>query len=153
MFSDFVWTFTTENWRGDVHGRVVDDANGSPISNATVTLDGTQTLTDGDGNFTFRNIEQGIYVLNVMKDDYDSSSDSKGVGQGALQDLGTVRLHKTQVGQSNVLAMAAVGIIIVVVIVLILLVLLSRRRRKVQPTTFEQWKGEVAEVERPDGGQ
>jgi len=153
MFSNYVWTFTTEYWRGDVHGRVVDDADGSPISNATVTLDGTQTLTDESGNFTFKNVEQGTYALNVMKDGYDSSSDFKSVGQGALQDLGTIRLHRTQVGQSNMLFVAAGGIIAAVVIVLLILILLSRKRRKVQPTTFEQWKGEVAEVERPDSGQ
>jgi len=153
MISNYDWTFTTEYWRGDVHGRVVDDADGSPISNATVTLDGTQTLTDGNGNFTFRNIEQGEYSFNVMKDGYDSSSDSKSVGEGALQDLGTIRLRKTQAGPSGMLFGVAAGIIIAVVIVLILLVLLSRKRRKVQPTTFEQWKGEVAEVERPDSGQ
>jgi hypothetical protein len=153
MISDYDWTFTTEYWRGDVHGRVVDDADGSPISNATVTLDGTQTLTDENGNFTFGNVEQGTYALNVMKDGYDSNSDIKSVGQGALQDLGTIRLRKTQGGQSNMLFVAGTGIIIAVVIVLILLVLLSRRRKKIQPTTFEQWKGEVAEVERPDSGQ
>jgi len=153
MVSDYDWTFTIENWRGDVHGRVVDDADGSPISNATLTLDGTQTLTDENGNFTFRNVEQGTYALNVAKDGYDSSSDFKSVGQGALQDLGTVRLRRTQGGQSNMLFVATAGIIIAVVIILILLVLLSRKRRKVQPTTFEQWKGEVAEVERPDSGQ
>jgi hypothetical protein len=151
MISDYEWIFTTENWRGNVHGRVVDDADGSPISNATVTLDGTQTLTDGNGNFTFTNVEQGRYVLSVMKDGYDSSSEFKDVAEGTV-DLGTVRLHKTQAGSSNV-TFLAVGSVIAVVIVLILLVLLSRRRRKVQPTTFEQWKGEVAEVERPDGGQ
>lgn len=151
MVSDYEWTFTTEKWRGDIHGRVVDDADGSPISNATVTLNGIQTLTDADGNFTFTNVEQGTYVLTVEKDGYDSSSGFKDVAEG-IQDMGTIRLRKTQAVSSDV-TLVVVGIVIAVVIVLILLVLLSRRRRKVQPATFEQWKGEVAEVERPDSGQ
>jgi len=149
----YAWTFTTEFWRGDVHGRVVDDADDAPISNATVTLDGTQTLTDGDGNFTFTNVKQGPYLLNVMKEGYDSKSEWRNVTNGTGQSLGTIRLHKTQPAQSNAALIAVVGIIIFVVIVLLLLFLLSRRRRKVQPTKFEEWKGEVAEVERPDSGQ
>ena len=150
MLSDYSWWFVTVNWRGDVTGRVVDDADSAPIANATVVFNGVQTLTDMNGNFTLRNVMAGNYVLNVSKEGYELDSSLHSVGPG-LQDLGIIRLHKTPqpLGTEVPLGVILGTVLVVVLVMIVLLFLLSRRRRKIQPTKFEEWKGEVAEVERP----
>ncbi len=149
MFSNFVWTFTAESWRGDVYGVVVDDSTGEPIANATVTFNGVPTLTDENGSFTFRNVQEGTYRLDASKEGYDLSTSTHTVAPD-FQDLGTIRLKKTGSIQQNETPWLLVsGLAIAVMIVLTVIILLSRKRRKVQPTDFEQWKGEVAEAERP----
>ncbi len=150
MLNDYSWWFVTVNWRGDLTGRVVNDADSAPIANATVVLNGVQTLTDVNGNFTLRNVLAGSYVLNVSKEGYELDSSLHSVGPG-LQDLGIIRLHKTQqpLGTEVSLGVILGTVLVVVLVIVVLLFLLSRRRRKIQPTKFEEWKGEVAEVERP----
>ncbi len=92
----------------------------------------------------------GSYVLNVSKESYELDSSLHSVGPG-LQDLGIIRLHKTQqpLGTEVSLGVILGTVLVVVLVIVVLLFLLSRRRRKIQPTKFEEWKGEVAEVERP----
>lgn len=150
MGTDYSWSFRVALWRGEVHGRVVDDADGSPIANATVTFQGIQTLTGADGNFSLDDVAEGSYLLNISKEGYDSFSSLKDVSPN-IRDLGTMQLHKTGTqpsGPSPLIIFAA--LLVTVLLVLLLVFLVSRRRQKSQPTKFEEWKGEVAVVERED---
>lgn len=150
MGEDYSWSFTVAPWRGDAQGRVVDDADGSPIANATVTFQGIQTLTDANGNFTLEDVSWSPSLLNVSKEGYESYSYSRNVTDSS-HDLGTVRLRKTPqqpTGPSPIVLFAA--LLVTVLLVLLLLFLLSKRRQKSQPTKFEEWKGEVAVMEREE---
>lgn len=150
MQADYSWSFRVAPWRGEVHGRVVDDADGNPIANATVSFQGIQTLTDENGNYSLDGVTDGDFLLNVSKEGYDSHSSQETVSPN-LRDLGTVRLRKTPAqptGPSAAIIFAA--LLVTVLLVLLLVFLISRRRQKNQPTKFEEWKGEVAVVERED---
>ena len=151
MQQDYSWSFTIEQWRGYVYGSVVDDEDDSPITNATVTLNGIETLTDVNGNFTLRGISQGSYRLNISKEGYHHKSILVTIGLG-FQDLGIIELERiTQTEVFSEVPLGIIlGIILTIIIVLLILILLLRHRRKVQPTKFEDWKGEVAVVERFD---
>jgi len=152
MAEDYSWSFTTLYWHGSVHGRVIDEADGSPIANATVVLDGMQTITDAHGNFTFANVLQNpAYWLNVTRDGYHDNRTIVGVSEGN-QDLGVVKLRKIPAQSHADLGIVFISLAIIVgVVAVVLMLLASKRRKKVQPTKFEEWKGEVAEVEPGNG--
>lgn len=54
---------TTTPTTGTVTGTVT--ANGSPVSGATVALDGQTTTTDANGSFTFTDVDPGTYSVTV----------------------------------------------------------------------------------------
>ena len=72
----------------------VTDSNGSPISGATVTLDGNITTTDSNGMSTFNNVVAGTYDVDATATGYES---------------GTARVTATA-GQSSDITIALVPI-------------------------------------------
>ncbi|MDR0304910.1 MAG: carboxypeptidase-like regulatory domain-containing protein [Chitinispirillales bacterium] len=73
---------------GGIHGTVTDKFTGEPIVNASVLLspDGTNRLTDWEGNYQFTNLEPGQYSVNVQHIDYktDRNIVTVRVGESAL---------------------------------------------------------------------
>lgn len=55
-----------------IHGRVTDFESGAPIANAIVTLSPSSLTqqTNGEGGFTFSNLDAGTYTLTVQKAGY-----------------------------------------------------------------------------------
>lgn len=70
----------------EVRGRVVDE-NGKPLAGALVVIKGTErkTLTDADGNFSFKNVEDNAVVM-ISYVGYE------GRGLAAKADLGNVTM-------------------------------------------------------------
>lgn len=71
-----------------VSGKVVDRASGDPLPGAVVTLDGSflWSVTDGEGAFSFKDIENGSYTLEVSLLGYETYSSSITV-KGNVKDL------------------------------------------------------------------
>ena len=73
-----------------VTGNITDESTGSSIPNATVKMlltgsqTGFNTTTDVNGNFTFSNIPYGSYTVTVSATNYQSSSQTQAVNQGAV---------------------------------------------------------------------
>ncbi len=148
MGTEYSWSFTVEYWRGNVYGRVIDADDGTPVVNAMVTLNGIQTVTDANGNFTLNNVQQGTYTLNVSKNGYDQNSTVFNIGP-EQRNLGAIVLRKTPPSQaSDGLWIVILLLLTFLIVFFVILFLISRRRRGMQPTRFEEWKGEVAVVER-----
>jgi hypothetical protein len=60
---------TSQPTTGTVMGTVT--ANGTPVSGATVALDGRTTTTDANGAFTFTNVEPGTYGVSTSASGFD----------------------------------------------------------------------------------
>ncbi|MPZ51236.1 MAG: S8 family serine peptidase, partial [Acidimicrobiia bacterium] len=58
---------------GNIEGLERCDAAGSPLSGATITVDGEELTTDGDGQYT-RWLEQGDYTIEIAADGYESAT-------------------------------------------------------------------------------
>lgn len=68
-------TDTTFSGTSNVVGVVQDFESQSPISGATVSVDGVFTLTtDSDGRFQITNMPDGVYDWNISADGYISST-------------------------------------------------------------------------------
>lgn len=62
---------------GNIHGLVTDYSNANaPIAGATVTINmkGLAKTTGSDGRFEFTNIEPGTYTLQVMANNYETTT-------------------------------------------------------------------------------
>ncbi|MFH1860663.1 MAG: carboxypeptidase regulatory-like domain-containing protein [bacterium] len=57
---------------GMVSGKITDAVTKQPIRNATVTMGKYTGITDGNGDYSFKDIEPGIYVLGVQAKGYQS---------------------------------------------------------------------------------
>ncbi len=57
----------------DVQVTVKDSLTAKPVSKATVTLNGQEAITDGDGKVTLQHVPVGEYTLKVTKSYYESS--------------------------------------------------------------------------------
>jgi hypothetical protein len=53
--------------RVSAHGRLVDDTNGEPIPDATVTYGSRATVTDADGRYAMDNLPRGATLLTQHK--------------------------------------------------------------------------------------
>lgn len=53
---------------------VVTDANGNPISGATVKMGDQTTTTDNNGEYTFNDVKSGSHTITVSKNGYDTQS-------------------------------------------------------------------------------
>ena len=127
--------FTTEAWRGRVHGRVVDEGL-SPVDGARVQLNGFSVLTDPNGTFAFEGVEEGAYTITVSREGFETRTESRQV-EPEQGDLGTIVLVRPSAVSSPV-AWAALGALVFAA-VLVLAVLL--RRRRARPTEhYETWK-------------
>ncbi|MBA7568363.1 hypothetical protein ES708_10084 [subsurface metagenome] len=58
--------------RANLYGEVTDAVTGEPISGVLVVLDGLQTFTDAQGNYTFTDLDPGEYVLKFSKEGYQT---------------------------------------------------------------------------------
>jgi len=57
-----------------LYGRVTDASTGTPISMATVTLDGETSPTTIAGDYLFVNLEPGEYDITFSKDNYETKA-------------------------------------------------------------------------------
>ncbi|MHB1461834.1 MAG: carboxypeptidase regulatory-like domain-containing protein [Armatimonadota bacterium] len=71
----WVWGIPTPVRGGEVRGRVLDLAN-QPISNAVVKLGAYRAVADEKGQYLFRNVPTGVYVLSL--DNENLAADYKG---------------------------------------------------------------------------
>ena len=72
----------------------VTDSNGSPISGATVTLDGNTVTTDTNGMSTFNNVVAGTYTASATATGYESGTASVTATAGQPSDT-TIALVPT----------------------------------------------------------
>ena len=77
-----------------LRGMVVDSRTGAPISEAKVILDnwGTMVETGPNGDFSISNAHAGNEVLLVLAYGYKSWSQNVVIVNGAMEDMGTIRL-------------------------------------------------------------
>ena len=92
-------TWALAGTTGGLSGTVVDEENGAPIANASVTASSpSQTVsikTDGAGHFLFISLIPDTYTVSVEKDGYDPTSQSGlSIFADATQQY-TLRVHKT----------------------------------------------------------
>ena len=68
------WSTPQQQNAGAVHGTVVRDATGGPLSKATIELRGGQvqqtTTTENDGRFYFRDLPFGAYDVSIRRDGF-----------------------------------------------------------------------------------
>lgn len=57
----------------EIHGKVIDEVSGTPVSNASVTLSPSNItqLTQEEGFFCFENLDEQTYTLIVQKPGYE----------------------------------------------------------------------------------
>ncbi|WP_161624000.1 carboxypeptidase regulatory-like domain-containing protein [Methylohalobius crimeensis] len=79
---------------GNVTGRVVDGATGSPIADARIALNGEiSASTDGNGNFQLPSLARGSYQATLTADGYRGQIIFFVFNPGASGELGTLRLY------------------------------------------------------------
>ncbi len=78
---------------GSISGKIISD-QGYPISNANITLSGTQqgTNTDNSGFFKFSNLTSGSFTLKVSYVGFGSKTVQASVTPGETTDIGTIIL-------------------------------------------------------------
>jgi hypothetical protein len=125
---------------GSISG-TVKDAEGNPISNATVRLDGTTytTMTDENGEFTLSDIPAGTYNLTVDKVGYQSITISdlpvtSGQDNTLTEDSLIMAKEKGEDEEDS----GGPWIIIIVVIVIILILLFLFVRPMILPSRKEE---------------
>lgn len=86
-----------------LRGMVVDSRTGAPISEAKVILDnwGTMVETGPNGDFSISNAHAGNEVLLVLAYGYKSWSQNVVIVNGAMEDMGTIRLESEAFGGSS----------------------------------------------------
>lgn len=67
-----------------ITGTVTDATSETPIQNAVITLDGTDTSTTTDeaGTFTFSEVESGSHTVNVRAEGYEDAESQVEVTEG-----------------------------------------------------------------------
>ena len=95
------WSFMTMGDEGAVSG-VVKDADGNPISGATVRLNSTvSTTTNATGYFVFNDVVPGTYALNVSKEGYRPMEQSVTIADGEDESIGTLSLQAAAGGNTG----------------------------------------------------
>lgn len=124
---DCSWSFTTGKNLGTIEG-TIKEANGDPISNATITLsNGMLTMTDANGNFSFTDVPDGSYDLTVTKDGYEHKVQTVSAIYGQKTELGNLRVQ-TKVATSDIgWLYAVVAIVILTVLAMVLYFIRSNR--------------------------
>jgi hypothetical protein len=112
---------------GTIEG-TIKEANGDPISNATITLsNGMLTMTDANGNFSFTDVPDGSYDLTVTKDGYEHKVQTVSAIYGQKTELGNLRVQ-TKVATSDIgWLYAVVAIVILTVLAMVLYFIRSNR--------------------------
>lgn len=72
----------------------VSDSKNNPLPNVNLTLDGRTGKTDSNGNYTFKQVEEGMYILKASKDGYEEGSDNILVSEGKTQHIKIVLKEK-----------------------------------------------------------
>jgi len=57
----------------NLYGKVTDAQTGAALSGVLVSLDGMQTYTDGNGNYSLTNIQPGTYAATFTKESYQTA--------------------------------------------------------------------------------
>lgn len=63
----------------------VSDSKNNPLNDVNLTLDGKTGKTDNNGNYTFKQVEEGTYTLKASKDGYEEGSENILVSEGKTQ--------------------------------------------------------------------
>jgi len=143
LSAPFSFTFTTTPWIGAVSGSVVEAQR--PIPNASVSLDGRETLTSASGAFTLEGVEQGTYVLNITGEGYVPHSEAVTI-DASHHDLGAIVLQERPFDPGP-LPWALVG---AVVASAVLLFSLLRRRPGLDATQSDDWRPAEAVAVAPE---
>jgi len=94
------WMFGTSSV-GDIEGKLID-ADGKAIVNATVTLsNGNWTVSDGNGQFIFKNVLIGAYNITVQAPGYESTALNVTVEKGASCNVGSLSILTSDDGSSD----------------------------------------------------
>lgn len=72
----------------------VSDSKNNPLIDVDLTLDGKIGKTDSNGNYTFKQVEEGTYTLKASKDGYEEKSDNILVSEGKTQHIKIVLKEK-----------------------------------------------------------
>ncbi len=56
--------------QANLYGKVTDTVTGGPLPGVLVTLDGLTAYSDGNGDYTFPNIQPGSYNATFSKEEY-----------------------------------------------------------------------------------
>jgi hypothetical protein len=124
------WTFTTMKNEGIVSG-IIEDANGDPIANATVTLsNGMSTRTDASGAFAFHNVTAGTYNVTISKDGYKPITQTLSTAAGRTSDLGSLSLEASTTSNSDYLVIIAVAVVVVVALLGIISLNLRHKKKE-----------------------
>ncbi|QSX78297.1 carboxypeptidase regulatory-like domain-containing protein [Agrilutibacter solisilvae] len=84
------------------HGVVVDAADGAPIANAQVQVNGQGALTDAQGRFDYASLPVGAFTGGVQATGFDSVSFSGVLAAGA-NDFGRITLTRTQLPRRTII--------------------------------------------------
>lgn len=58
----------------NIYGKVTDAETGNPLSGVLVILDSMEILTNGNGDYTFAELETGEYSLQFSKEGYETKT-------------------------------------------------------------------------------
>ncbi len=99
-----------------VHGTVTDAANGSPVTNATISIQlsdsssaASLTISDSKGNFIFNNLANGSYNLSITSIGY-TNLQRKITVAGQSLNLGNLSIGKSAETLSAVVVSGAVAV-------------------------------------------
>lgn len=70
--------------KGTIMGKVTDDFTGDPIEGATVAYDKASTTTNEFGDYTFTEVEAGIYTVNASMAGYEADDQEVDVAESAV---------------------------------------------------------------------
>ena len=59
--------------RANLYGNVTDAVTGNPIPGVLVSLNGLEVYTDAGGNYSFTDLDTGVYVLQFSKEGYQTA--------------------------------------------------------------------------------
>jgi hypothetical protein len=88
---------------GSLTGTVVEEATGSPVSGATLTLAGSPSVsatTDSNGAFAFSAVPKGSQQLTLSSVGYAPRTITTAIVAGAVNDLGSIALAAHQLPAS-----------------------------------------------------
>jgi len=108
---------------GNVTGAVIDE-EGNPVAQAQIILNGSglQTITDDNGNYSFRNVPAGAYTLEAVKGNL-SGSQTVTVQTGSTVTIDiTVKKKTSQVGGDDDDGGSSLMIIVFIILLIVVII-------------------------------